>query len=55
MGILDTLKQMASLSPNQSFGDKPVFRCINCGGEFERQYVTCPDCRGRYLVEVDPD
>ena len=33
----------------------PTFRCLRCGAEFQRQYDTCPDCRARYLAEVEED
>jgi ribosomal protein S27AE len=28
------------------------YRCIRCGGTFERRHRECPDCGGSFLAPV---
>lgn len=53
MGILDTLKRMAGLRNGQVLQQNADYRCIKCGGEFDRGYRECPDCGAAFVVPTD--
>jgi rRNA maturation endonuclease Nob1 len=62
MGIGDRVKSaLKSLSmsdlqyaPGEDDEDGD-YRCIQCGNYFHRDYHTCPDCGGNFVVEAEED
>lgn len=52
MGLLDVLRNMIPGRNIDSMVDRPRFRCLRCGSEFERQFETCPECGGRFVAEI---
>ena len=50
--VLDRLRDFLT-SPDED--DRELYRCVNCGEEFERPYQECPDCGGPYVAPVEGD
>lgn len=48
--VLDRLRDLLTSSDE---GD--LYRCVNCGDEFERPHRECPDCGGPFVAPVDGD
>lgn len=50
--ILDRLRDLIGTTDVE---DRELYRCVNCGDEFERDYRECPQCGGPYLATVEGD
>jgi rRNA maturation endonuclease Nob1 len=51
MALLEKLKRLIE---TPSVGEEEEnFRCIRCGKSFERDYQTCPECGGQFVVPLD--
>lgn len=50
--VLDRLRNLLR-SPNED--DRALYRCINCGDEFDRSYRECPECGGPFVAPVEDD
>ena len=48
--VLDRLRDLLTSSGED---DRELYRCVNCGDEFERPYQECPDCGGPYVAPVE--
>jgi hypothetical protein len=54
MGFLNRLLGLVSgAGPRAS--DRETFRCLSCGGAHTKQYQTCPDCGGSFVVPDTAD
>jgi rRNA maturation endonuclease Nob1 len=51
MGLFDRI--IKSISGSDS--EEKEYRCINCGGSFERNYRECPECGQPYVASTDPE
>ncbi|WP_202935184.1 hypothetical protein [Halorussus amylolyticus] len=49
--VLDRLRDLLDSSDD----DRELYRCVNCGDEFERAFRECPACGGPYVAPVDGD
>lgn len=50
--VLDRLRDLFGTSGED---DREVYRCVNCGDEFDRPYRECPDCGGPFVAPVEDD
>ena len=50
--VLDRLRDLLT-SPDEDDGE--LYRCVNCGDEFERPFQECPACGGPYVAPVEGD
>lgn len=48
--VLDRLRNFFGTARTD---DGDLYRCINCGEEFDRPHQECPDCGGPYVAPVD--
>jgi hypothetical protein len=50
--LLDRLRTLFGASDDE---DRELYRCVNCGDEFERPHQECPACGGPYVAAVGDD
>jgi len=49
------LERIRDLLGNSADEERDLYRCINCGEEFERPFRECPDCGGEFVAPVEGD
>jgi hypothetical protein len=50
MGLLDRLRELVQGPGVPGSGRAPPFRCLKCGVAHDRDYETCPECGGSFVV-----
>jgi rRNA maturation endonuclease Nob1 len=50
MGVVDFLVSIVQGPGRPDRDDDPPYRCIKCGGGHDREFQTCPDCGGSFVV-----
>lgn len=49
---LTAVVRLPSIDPDDR---EPRYRCLSCGADYERKHRACPQCNGRFVVELDPE
>ncbi len=51
MDVLNTAKRL--LAPSKTEEIDEDYRCIRCSEGFDRDFHTCPECGGQFVVPID--
>ena len=50
MGLIDRLRSIVQAPGDQESGRALPFRCLKCGAGHDREYESCPECGGSFVV-----